>query len=91
MQGFWKGNKYIEPISNDNSYYINKKIKNELFTKKKKTQFLNPERLLNWLQMSRDMTKPTNDTCAVQRLRSAWAFAQSDQSLGGPHEEILDP
>ena len=28
-----------------------------------------------------------NDTCAQQRLRSAWVFAQSDQSLHCPHED----
>ena len=33
---------------------------------------------LNYL--SRDMTKPTKWVCAQQRLRSAWASAQSDQS-----------
>ena len=27
--------------------------------------------------------------CAEWRLRSAWAFAQSDQSLHCPHEESL--
>ena len=31
-------------------------------------------------QMSRDMTKPTKWVCAQLRLRSAWAFAQSEQS-----------
>ena len=31
--------------------------------------------------MSRLMTKPTKWLCAKRRLRSAWAFAQSDQSL----------
>ena len=31
--------------------------------------------------LSRDMTKPTKWVCAQRRLRSAWAFAQSDQSL----------
>ena len=31
--------------------------------------------------MSRDMTKPTKRLCAQRRLRSAWASAQSDQSL----------
>ena len=34
-----------------------------------------------WGQMSRLMTKPTKLLCAQRRLRSAWAFAQSDQSL----------
>ena len=29
--------------------------------------------------------------CAQRRLGSAWAFAQSDQSLSCPHEETLDP
>ena len=42
-------------------------------------------------QMSRDMTKPTKWVCAQRRLRSAWAYAQSDQSLGCPHEETLGP
>ena len=38
---------------------------------------------LMWLgnYLSRDMTKPTMWLCAQRRLRSAWAFAQSDQSL----------
>ena len=35
----------------------------------------------NLFQMSRFMTKPTKWMCAQQRLRSAWASAQSDQSL----------
>ena len=39
------------------------------------------------LKMSRDMTKPTKWVCAQRRLRSAWASAQSDQSLRCPHEE----
>ena len=34
------------------------------------------------------MTKPTKWLCAQRRLRSAWASAQSDQSLRCPHEEI---
>ena len=33
------------------------------------------------LYMSCLMTKPTKWLCAQRRLRSAWAFAQSDQSL----------
>ena len=32
-----------------------------------------------------------NDLWAQQRLRSAWASAQSDQSLCCPHEETLGP
>ena len=32
-----------------------------------------------------------NDPCAQRRLRSAWASAQSDQSLRCPHEETLGP
>ena len=42
-------------------------------------------------KMSRDMTKPTKWLCAQRRLRSAWASAQSDQSLRCPHEESLGP
>ena len=41
--------------------------------------------------MTRDMTKPTKWLCAQRRLRSAWASAQSDQSLQCPHEEALGP
>ena len=41
--------------------------------------------------MSRDMTKPTKSVCAQRRLRSAWASAQSDQSLRCPQEESLGP
>ena len=41
--------------------------------------------------ISRDMTKPTKWACAQRRLRSAWATAQSDQSLHCPHEESLCP
>ena len=33
------------------------------------------------LTLSRDMIKPTKGLCAQSRLRSAWASAQSDQSL----------
>ena len=32
-------------------------------------------------QISKDMTKPTKWVCAQQQHRSAWASAQSDQSL----------
>ena len=32
-----------------------------------------------------------NDMCAQRRLRSAWACAQSDQSLRCPHGESLGP
>ena len=41
--------------------------------------------------LSRDMTKPTKWLCVQRRLRSAWASAQSDQSLRCPHEESLGP
>ena len=45
-----------------------------------------------WQQhFSHDMTKPTKWVCAQRRLRSAWASAQSDQSLRCPHEESLGP
>ena len=48
---------------------------------------------LDWSEshLSRDMTKRTKWVCAQRRLRSAWASAQSDQSLCCPHEERLDP
>ena len=39
--------------------------------------------------LSRDMTKPTKWLCSQRKLRSAWASAQSDQSLHCPHEENL--
>ena len=38
-----------------------------------------------------NMTKPTKWVCGPQRLRSAWASTQSDQSLRCPHEESLGP
>ena len=41
--------------------------------------------------MSHDMTKPTKWVCAQRRLRSAWASAQSDQSLRCLHKENLGP
>ena len=41
--------------------------------------------------LSRLMTKSTKWVCAQWRLRSAWASAQSDQSLCCPHEECLGP
>ena len=43
------------------------------------------------LQMSRLMTNQQNGMCAQRRLRSAWASAQSDQSLRCPHEKSLGP
>ena len=47
--------------------------------------------LMTEYELSRDMTKPTKWLCAQRRLRSAWASAQSDQSLRCPHEERLGP
>ena len=41
--------------------------------------------------LSHLVTKPTKWVWAQQRLRSAWASAQSEQSLCCPHEESLDP
>ena len=41
--------------------------------------------------LSCDMRKPTKWLCARRRLRSAWASAQSDQSLRCAHEESLGP
>ena len=46
---------------------------------------------LCYYQMSRDMTKPTKWLCTQRRLRSAWASAQSDQSLRCQHKESLGP
>ena len=43
-----------------------------------------------WL-FNNDMWKPTKWPCAQRRLRSAWAFAKSDQNLRCPHEESLGP
>ena len=37
------------------------------------------------------MTKPTKWLCTQRRLRSAWASAQSDQSLHCQHGESLGP
>ena len=47
--------------------------------------------LIIFSRLSRDMTKPTKWVCTRQRLRSAWASSQSDQSLCCPHEESLGP
>ena len=46
-----------------------------------------------WVRVykTRDMTKSTKWLCAQRRHRSAWASAQSDQSLHCPHEEALGP
>ena len=41
--------------------------------------------------MSCLMTKTTNWLCAQRRLRSAWAFDQSDQSLCCTHEGSFGP
>ena len=35
--------------------------------------------------------EPTTCLCAQRRPKSAWASAQSDQSLRCPHEERLEP
>ena len=40
-----------------------------------------PEKNSITVHLSRNMTKPTKWLCAQRRLRSAWAYAQSDQSL----------
>ena len=50
-----------------------------------------PKRLGKNKYMRCDMTKPTKWLCAQRRLRSAWASAQSNQSLCCPHEESLGP
>ena len=55
-------------------------------------KFNNTELNLEELQhLSRDTTNPTMWLCAQRRLRSAWASAQSDQSLRWPHGGSLDP
>ena len=41
--------------------------------------------------LSRVMKHQQNGMCAQRRFRSAWAFAQSDQSLHYPHEESFGP
>ena len=41
------------------------------------------------LDLSHLMTKPTKRPVRPRNLRSAWASAQSDQSLRCPHEETL--
>ena len=52
---------------------------------------LNARRLSCNVYINRHMTNPTKWLCAQRRLRSAWATAQSDQSLRCPHEETLGP
>ena len=49
------------------------------------------ESFLHKHDKSCDMTKPTKWLCVQQRLRSAWASAQSDQSLRWTQEESLGP
>ena len=51
--------------------------------------YCNTTCLYSWQKMSQLMTKPTKWLCAKQRLRSAWASAQSDQSLPCLQEESL--
>ena len=46
---------------------------------------------MTWLIYEPEHDKSNNDLCAQQRLRSAWASAQSDQSLRCPHETTLGP
>ena len=48
----------------------------------------------NWIwkyYLSRDMTKPTKWVCAQWRFRSAWASAQSNQSLLCAQWVAMDP
>ena len=42
-------------------------------------------------RLSHNMTKPTKWVCVQRRLRSAWASAQSDQSLRCLYKESLGP
>ena len=46
--------------------------------------------IFSWNELQHDKTK-NKWVCAQWRLRSAWASAQSDQSLRCPHEESLGP
>ena len=46
-----------------------------------KTMYLFIGYSINYLQLSRSMTKPTHDLCTQWKLSSVWASAQSDQSL----------
>ena len=68
-------------------FSINISLENTIFIKKKKTRNISTARTritnvhVHWEHLSHDMTKPTKWVCAQQRLRSAWASAQSDQSL----------
>ena len=43
------------------------------------------------IHQQNDVQNQQNDMCVQQRVRSAWASAQSDQSLRCPHEETLGP
>ena len=55
------------------------------------TSFCETNNHVSTLEMSRLVTKPAQWLCAQWRLRSAWASAQSDQSLRCAHEESLGP
>ena len=55
----------------------------------RQTQWLVPQ--VYFCNMSHLKTKPTKWMCAQRRLWSAWASAQSDQSLRRPHEKSLGP
>ena len=64
----WRRKSYREQI------LVKKKKKKKKYKTLEKTQG-------RFINVSRDMTKPTMWLCAQRRLRSAWASAQSDQRL----------
>ena len=55
-----------------------------LITEHKSVNVLKNIRAASWQNQQ-------NGMCAQRRLRSAWASAQSDQSLRCPHEETVGP
>ena len=69
-------------------YEVNTKIFNIENLKVLKT-YLNA--ILQYHKRAASWQNQQNDPSAQRRLRSAWASAQSDQSLRCPHEETLGP
>ena len=53
--------------------------------------YVRVSRVLTWVHWAASWQNQQSDLCAQQRLRSAWASAQSDQSHRCPHEETLGP
>ena len=60
--------------------------------KNSKTSIISVFDVYLYVHMSHDKWQNRqNGMCAQRRLGSAWASAQSDQSLRCPHEESLGP